>query len=101
MNAWDDKNAPLIDFAHQRSQLVEALSQIFNNFLSFNEIRKLSFILNIGEAKSAEPISKFISNIYNTPGKLPEQFGGVAWLDVTYSGAGGDLFGGSTWLNQI
>ena len=36
-----------------------------------------------------------------TPGKLPEQFGGVAWLDVTYSVAGGDLFGGSTWLNQI
>ena len=31
-----------------------------------------------------------------TPGKLPEQFGGVAWLDVTYSVAGGDLFGGST-----
>ena len=51
-------------YSTQRSQLVEALSQISNNFLSFNETRKLSFILNIGEAKSAEPISKFISNIY-------------------------------------
>ena len=40
----------------------------------------------------------FIVNI-TTPGKLPEQFGGVAWLDVTYSVADGDLFGGSTWLN--
>ena len=51
-------------YSTQRSQLFEALSQISNNFLSFNETRKLSFILNIGEAKSAEPISKFISNIY-------------------------------------
>ena len=51
-------------YSTQRSQLFEALSQISNIFLSFNETRKLSFILNIGEAKSAEPISKFISNIY-------------------------------------
>ena len=50
-------------YSTERSQLFEALSHISNNFLSFNETRKLSFILNIGEAKSAEPISKFISNI--------------------------------------
>ena len=51
-------------YSTQRSPLFEALSQISNIFSLFNENRKLSYILNIGEAKSAEPISKFISNIY-------------------------------------